>query len=173
MTAPPGPWVPSAGATPLETAATRYSLSGLTNGTTYDFAVGRVVNGFVGQWSSIPSATPLGGGVYDSIGTFTVESTSLIDTITRAAGSTTLKLSANWQYVVIDYVQGGAAKKHGVTKTNGFSLPTGYTTNAVISSPNNDNTRVNISLLSTQEFTLRVQGNGGSTFTMTLLAVTG
>lgn len=170
VTSAAGPWLPTVDDPPLQTSATTFVVSNLANGTTYDFAVGRVRDGVVSSWSSIPSATPLGGGVFDSTGTFTITATTLIETLIRAAAGTTLNLSSNWQYVVVDYSVGGEIKRHGATKTNGFSLPGGYTPDESVIK-RISNSRVEILLGSSQELTLRVQGNGGSSFTMTLLTV--
>jgi len=154
--------------TPL--ASYRHTFDGLTNGVRYEFAVGRVDNtGRVDSWSSIPSGTPAGNtGTYNSLGTFEVNGTD-VKTIERTSTNTVLTLKANWQYVTIDYTVTGNASKHGVTKTTGFNLPGGYTTNAVIVS--NSPTQVTIALDSSVQVVISIKGNGASIATYTLLAI--
>jgi hypothetical protein len=167
--APPGSWLAA-----TDTASRSATVGNLLNGTTYDFAVGRIVDGRVGAWSNLPSATPLGvsGDLYDKEGTFEVSESTVLSQITRVSTSTTLILSNNWVYVVIDYVSSGA-KKHGVTKTSGQKLPTDYTANldVITKGSGQDGNVVTIRLASSQAFTFRVQGSGGSSTTVSLLAV--
>jgi hypothetical protein len=148
------------------------TFADLTNGVTYEFAVGRVRSGVVSQWSTLRQATPSktdASGTYDSLGTFQVADSKDIQTIERTSTNTVLTVKPNWEYVTIDYTDGGNALKHGVTKTSGFTLPGGYTTNAVIFSGSNNTVTINLG--PSVQVVIRIKGNGASIATYTLLAV--
>lgn len=160
----PGPWTagPEIDVSGLPAS---FTLAGLANGTTYEFAAGRDVNGALNPRSNIQRATPvLGTARYDSIGPQTIR-TGGLEQFDRQATMTTLTMSnASWIHVYLDW----GAQSAGVARGN-KPLPAVYPENSDVIR-RSENTVVEILLSSLTAFTFRVVTNNASV-TITLSAV--
>jgi hypothetical protein len=153
----PGAWIsgPEVVASSLPAS---FPITGLTNGTAYEFVAGRVDNGSFRTLSNSPRATPVAAGsTYDTIGPQDVESGGL-ESFDRQATMTTLTMSnASWVHVYLDW----GSQSAGVARSN-KALPAPYLANTDVIRRGGSNTVVEILLPSSTAFTFRVVGNNTS-----------
>jgi hypothetical protein len=148
----PGAWLsgPDVDASSLPAS---FPISGLTNGTAYEFVAGRVDNGSFRSLSTVRRATPVAANsTYNSIGPQTINSGGL-QSFDRQATKTTITMSnASWVHVYLDWASNSA----GVARGN-KALPAPYLANTdVIRQLAGSNTVVEILLPSSTAFTFRV-----------------
>lgn len=151
----------------------------IVNGTTYETRIGRMTGALdytsVSAWSNIqeatPNATSTDNNVLDVPINFNTGSSGndITGTTTRSSGKVRLHFSrANWIWATVDYTS-GTAKKYGVLKATG-SLPSGYTEDTSIIQKV-DNFTVDVFLPSSVAMTITVEAAGGSTVSITLVAL--
>lgn len=157
------------------------TVSGLTNGTTYEFRFRRVNSGTpLDQYSSVVEGTPtgfvpLGGTDVTQTGSFTTTLDGKAATIVRSSSSLTLSLNANWTWVRAYQLSSAIGENTDffTTKTtngNGPGNPSVRNT-AVIETLSSKSVRVKLG--STYSYTLVVAFSGNSSGTLSVTAITG
>jgi hypothetical protein len=145
-----------------------FTIGSLDNGTEYEFVAGRETSGSFSQsLSPVRRATPLAASVtFDTIGPQTINQGGLTS-FNRQAATTTLNMSsANWNFVLLDWVAGPRA---GVGRQN-KTPPAEYPELVEFIYQGTGQQTVIINLPSSVAFTFRLVSNSQS-ITITLSSV--
>lgn len=152
--------------------------TGLTMGQTYEFRWQRVNNGNVEAHSNVVEAfldntvtDVASGGSVSSAGTFTLTlgsggSTSTT-TIARTTSKLVLQLSANWDYVTIDWTNNSNVAMKNFASNQSNTTVTGYAKDATVIAKTTNKT-VDIYLDKSYTYTLGIKYQGKSVGTITI-----
>lgn len=152
--------------------------TGLTMGQTYDFRWQRVNSGTIEAHSNVVTVfldntvtdVPSGGSV-SSAGTFTLTLGSgggaVSTTIVRSNSELLLQLSANWDYVTIDWTNNSNVAKKNFASNQSNTTVTGYSKDAAVINKTSNKT-IEIYLDKSYTYTVGVKYQGKSLGTITI-----
>lgn len=152
------------------------SPTGLTMGQTYEFRWQRVNNGNIEAHSNVVEAfldntvtDVASGGSVSAAGTYTLTLGSgggaVSTTVVRTTTKLVLQLSANWDYVTIDWTNNNSIAKKNFASNQSNTTVTGYARDATVITKTTNKT-VNINLDKSYTYTLGIKYQGKSVGTM-------
>lgn len=148
--------------------------TGLTMGQTYDFRWQRVNNGTVEAHSNVVTVfldntvTDISsGGSVSSSGTFTLTQGTVVTTIVRSSTELLLQLTANWDYVTVDWTNNSNVAKKNFAGNQNNTTVAGYSKDIAVIKKTSNKT-VEIYLDKSYTYTVGVKYQGKSVGTITI-----